>query len=93
MRIPPLFISQKKTPITSRGIEHRFRKYLDESGLENATVHSLRHSYCKNMLDCGTSIVVVSQLARHESLDTTRIYLTPSQHDLRQAVDNISSEE
>lgn len=87
-----LFISQKKTPITTRGIEHQFRKYLDKAGLEDATIHCLRHSFCKNMLDTGVSLEVVSQLARHETLDTTRIYLTPSQYNLRQAVESISTE-
>lgn len=93
IELQALFISQKKTPITTRGIEHQFRKYLNGAGLEDATVHSLRHSFCKNMLDAGVSLVVVSQLARHESLDTTRVYLTPSQHDLRQAVEHLSIED
>lgn len=89
---PALFISQKKIPITTRGIEHQLRKYFDKIALEDATTHCLRHSFCKNLLDTGTSIEVVSQLARHESLDTTRLYLTPSQYDLKQAVEKISSD-
>ena len=87
-----LFISERKTRLTDRAVRHQFRNYFDQVNLPDATVHSLRHSFCKNLLDTGTELTVVAQLARHESLETTRIYLTPSEHDLRQAVEKISSE-
>ncbi len=87
-----LFLSERKTRLTDRAVRHQFRNYFDQANLPDATVHSLRHSFCKNLLDAGTELTVVAQLARHESLETTRIYLTPSEHDLRQAVEKISSE-
>lgn len=87
-----LFLSERKTRLTDRAVRHQFRNYFDQANLPDATAHSLRHSFCKNLLDTGTELTVVAQLARHESLETTRIYLTPSEYDLRQAVEKISSE-
>lgn len=87
-----LFLSERKNRITVRGIEHQFRKYFDQAGLHDRTVHSLRHSFCRNMLDQGTALTVVAQLARHESLDTTRGYVSPSERDVRQAVEKITWE-
>ncbi|MBE3557505.1 MAG: site-specific integrase, partial [Firmicutes bacterium] len=55
----------------------------DNPGLEEATVHCLRHSFAKNLVDAGTPLQVVAQLAGHESLQTTRRYVTPIEADLR----------
>jgi integrase/recombinase XerD len=88
-----LFISGKGDRLTDRGIQHQFRKYFDQINLPDTTVHSLRHSFCKNLLDQGVDLTVVAQLARHESLDTTRRYVTPGERDLRLAVEKINWED
>lgn len=88
-----LFISNKGSRYSDRGIQYQFRKYFDLINLPDATVHCLRHSFCKNLLDAGVDITVVAQLARHESLETTRVYLTPSKYELRLAVNKISEED
>ncbi|MBE3557580.1 MAG: tyrosine-type recombinase/integrase [Firmicutes bacterium] len=66
--------------------------YMDAAGLEDATVHCLRHSFAKNLVDTGTPLQVVAQLAGHESLQATRRYVTPSEADLRRAVKGVSWE-
>ncbi len=88
-----LFISKKGNRITDRGIQYQFRKYFDQIGLYDATVHSLRHSFCRNLLDQGNSLNFVGQLARHESLDTTKLYVAPSERDLRLAVEKLNWED
>lgn len=88
-----LFLSVKRKRLTDRGIQYQFRKYFNQINLPDTTVHSLRHSFCKNLLDQGVDITVVAQLARHESLDTTRGYVTPSERDLRLAVEKINWED
>lgn len=40
----------------------------------------------------GQPLQVMVQLAAHESLETTRRYLTPSEHDFRRAAESISEE-
>jgi len=47
------------------------RKYLNSVGLDDATVHCLRHSFSKNLIDQGQPLQVVAQLAGHESMETT----------------------
>ncbi|MBE3557353.1 MAG: tyrosine-type recombinase/integrase [Firmicutes bacterium] len=51
-----------------------------------------KHSFAENLVDTGTPLQVVAQLAGHESLQTTRRYVTPSEADLRKAVKGISWE-
>lgn len=88
----PLFLSERNTRLTRQGVHHLVRKYLDEVGLVHASAHSLRHSFCRNLIDAGQPLQVVAQLAGHESLETTRRYITPSERDLRKAVEAISEE-
>ena len=88
-----LFISNKGGRYSERGIQYQFRNYFDRANLPDTTLHSLRHTFCKNLLDAGVDLTVVAQLARHESLETTRMYLTPSKTDLMLAVNKISEED
>ena len=78
--------------MTRQGIEYLIRRYLDGVGLTDYSVHSLRHSFCRNLIDAHQPLQVVSQLAGHESLETIRRYVTPSEHDRQRAVDSFSEE-
>ncbi|QGG46323.1 tyrosine-type recombinase/integrase [Heliorestis convoluta] len=88
----PLFVSQQGKRITERSVQYALRHYFDQIGLEDATVHSLRHSFCKNLIDAGQPIQVVAQLAGHSSIEETRRYVTASEQELRDAVERISWE-
>ena len=55
--------------------------------------HTLRHTFCKNLVDAGVGLERVAALAGHESLDTTRRYCMPSLRDLEKAVELISVSE
>lgn len=49
--------------------------------------HTLRHTFAKNLMDAKQDINRVALLLGHSSLNTTMIYVTPGERDLRQAVD------
>ncbi len=87
----PVFMGQRGK-LTPRGIQTIFRKYADLVKLNNLSPHSLRHTFCKNLLNAGISLEKIAILAGHESLDTTRLYLEPSLKDLEGAVEAISEE-
>ena len=58
------------------------KKYAYQAGLEDVTVHNLRHSFAENLVDSSTPLDQVATLLGHESLDTTRIHTQPSERDL-----------
>ncbi|MGG0270553.1 tyrosine-type recombinase/integrase [Bacillus toyonensis] len=68
------------------------KNYLHSIGLTDYSAHSLRHSFCRNLVDANQPLQIIAQLAGHESLETTRRYITPSEIDLRRAVESISSD-
>jgi integrase len=53
----------------------RFRRYLENAGLQPSGLHVLRHSAAKLRRDAGESIEDVSRFLDHSSLAVTTTYL------------------
>ena len=88
----PVLIGQRGA-VTLRGLQSLVEKYRNGKDLAGLTVHALRHTFCKNLVDAGVGLEQVAALAGHESLDTTRRYCQPSQADLQRSVDLIGEED
>lgn len=54
------------------------------------SVHSLRHTFCKSLVNKSVPIQNIAKLAGHDSIQTTLRYVEPSQQDLRKAISSIS---
>lgn len=80
-----IFLGQRG-PVTPRGIQNLFGKYVQRAGLDDVSPHSLRHTFCKGLIDAGAGLQEVAALAGHESLETTRRYCEPSVKDLERTV-------
>jgi len=91
-RTTPLFVHfHTGAPITTRQVQYLLDRLYREAGLraqvpEGALVHALRHTFAMDLLDHGASIVEVQTLLGHESIATTRRYLTARPHQLRDAI-------
>jgi len=86
----PLFLSERNTRLTDRAIKYMVAAYAKDAGLEDVSSHPLRHTFCKNLTDAGVRLEQIAYLAGHDSLETTRRYLRPSDNDLRKSVELIS---
>jgi site-specific recombinase XerD len=75
---PYLFVSERSGRLTARGIQVMLDKYAKLANMSDIFPHRFRHSFCKNLANSGTSIEVIRRLARHESIQTTAIYIDPS---------------
>lgn len=83
-----LFISERRVPYTRSAVWKIIRKYSKRIGVEDITVHSLRHWFCRTLLKRGVDISIVAKLAGHSSGYTTaKIYTIPkSQQELEDAI-------
>ena len=83
-----LFISNRKTRISQKAIEHLLDKYLEIAGLSGKgySPHKLRHTAATLMYQSGVDIRALQEILGHESIATTQIYTHINQDQLRNAV-------
>lgn len=88
-----LFLSQKGGALSERGVSARVAALAQAAGLDNVSVHVLRHSFAKNLVDAGVGLEKVAALLGHSSVAVTQRYITPSQADLQNATEAVAWEE
>ena len=81
-----LFLGQRDEGIQSKTVQRAVLRFAGEAGIENVTPHVLRHSFAKALIDSGVTLEKVATLLGHSNLNTTRIYTTPGERDLEEAV-------
>ncbi|MFT4007633.1 MAG: tyrosine-type recombinase/integrase [Lacrimispora sp.] len=86
-----LFLNRDGHLITPRGINFQLKSLARRYGINPDTVypHSFRHRFAKNFLACFNDISLLADLMGHESIETTRIYLTRSSQEQQQMLDEI----
>ncbi len=67
----------------------RFRQACQKAGIENVTLHSLRHTFASHLVMAGVDLASVSKLLGHKDISTTMIYSHLSQDHLRGAVEKL----
>lgn len=72
---PFLFVNQRGTPLTARGIQYIFRKLIENAG-ENHRIHPhmIRHSFATHLLNNGADLRTVQELLGHSHLSSTQVY-------------------
>ncbi|MBI5945479.1 MAG: tyrosine-type recombinase/integrase [Chloroflexi bacterium] len=76
--------------LSGRAVQRILRRYGRDAKIEELTPHVCRHTFAKNLVDHEIGLEKVAALLGHSSLNTTRIYITPSERDLELAVENLS---
>ncbi|MCL2249022.1 MAG: tyrosine recombinase XerC [Oscillospiraceae bacterium] len=82
-----LFISARRTRISTSTIHSLVKKHLLAAGLDSTkySSHKLRHTAATLMLNSGVDVRTLQELLGHEHLNTTQIYTHIENSTLREA--------
>jgi integrase/recombinase XerC len=70
-----LFVSRVRKPLTPRAIRNMVKKYVEQAGIYDASVRTLRHTMATHYLAKGGDLKSVQEMLGHESAKTTKVYL------------------
>lgn len=86
-----IFTNRQGVPLTPRGVSMHLKAAARKYRIPEETVypHSFRHRFAKNFLAQFNDIALLADLMGHESIETTRIYLTKSCEEQRALIDRI----
>ena len=84
-----LFVGQRGGAVNERTVQRAVARLSKAAELEGVTPHILRHTFAKSLIENGVTLEKVAALLGHSDLNTTRIYVTPSERELEAAVDGL----
>lgn len=86
-----LFTNKNGQTVTARGIHSQLKHFAVRYGINPDSVypHSFRHRFAKNFLARNGDIALLADLMGHESIETTRIYLTKSSREQQELLEEI----
>lgn len=70
----PYLFTGREGPLKKRQVQHLFGKYAEAAGIQERSVHALRHSIAVHLLEAGRGIEYVADHLGHKNIQNTRIY-------------------
>lgn len=91
----PLFVNHKGTRLSKDGVYYLVKRYTRAAGLDQdgqkVSPHTLRHTFCAQLLRQGANPAVVKELAGFTDLASVAAYMEISPDDKRAAVALLTS--
>lgn len=84
-----LFLSNRKSRMSNRAIQHMIDKYLVKAGFDSTrySTHKLRHTAATLMYREGVDIRTLQKVLGHTSVATTQIYTHVADDNVKRAID------
>jgi Phage integrase family len=81
--------AKRKKPLSERALGYIVKKYASVAKLPDVSPHDLRHRFGYRMAE-SVPLHRQVQIMGHDSLDTTKLYIQGTRHDVQQAVETIA---
>lgn len=81
-----LFVSKFRRPLSRRSVQVLMQQYLKETGIQGASVHTLRHTMATHHVAKGTDLKTLQETLGHQSLTTTALYVGLAKRAQRRAL-------
>lgn len=65
------FLTGNINYVEPRTLQNRFKKYLNESNIENINFHALRHTFATRAIESGMDVKSVSEILGHSTVKMT----------------------
>lgn len=78
-----LLSGESKRYVEPRTMQNRFKRYLKDSGIEDANFHSLRHTFATRCVEAGFDVKTLSEILGHSSVKITLDKYVHSSMDLK----------
>lgn len=85
----PLFVSKVGKRFMPNSLVQVFGRLYRDCGLDAASSHSMRRTFCTRLAERGTAIHIIAALAGHRNVSTTMVYLTANENMMRNAVEGV----
>lgn len=66
-----ILTGSSKSYVEPRTMQNRFKIYLQESNIDDANFHSLRHTFATRCIEMGFDVKTLSEILGHSSVKTT----------------------
>ena len=84
-----VFISQKGTHLTRKGLHDLIKRYAQKAGItKHVSPHTMRHSFATHLLENDVDLRIVQELLGHADIATTQIYTHVSRDRLKKVHKN-----
>lgn len=84
-----IFTTKTGSRVRQQGTWMAFKLACQRAKIDNATLHTLRHTFASHLIMAGVDLVSVSKLLGHKDISTTMIYSHLSSDHLQQAVEKL----
>ena len=78
-----LLSGESKYYVEPRTMQNHFKKYLKDSGIEDANFHALRHTFATRCVEAGFDVKTLSEILGHSSVKITLDKYVHSSMDLK----------
>ena len=86
---PYVFGGEK--PLDPRTMQYRFKKLLEETGIDGGSFHTLRHTFATNCVENGMDVKALSELLGHSDVKITlNRYVHPTMDSKRKQIGALS---